>query len=343
MPYTIAVAGSTDHTRLLAEKILADSRFQIPWILTPSPRLIGRKQVLTKNPMHLFAEENNIPLVFVEKKIDEEVKKEIEEISYGLDSNRIHALRDDKSDVKSLSLSSTDYFFVVDFGYLIPKWLLDLPTIAPVNVHPSDLPKYRGSSPGQFTLLYGEKKSAVSVIIMNESLDEGDVIYQEKFDILSTFCTQDFYTFAFTLISEKIANILSDFAEKKIVPISQPKDSPTPIARRFSREDGYVEWVFLQQLTTANLSTTTSNQLLNDVYAQIGSWPQVISNAVRALNPWPGVWTIVPTAKGEKRMKILKTEMSGDESLLIKSVQLEGAQPISFEEARNQILPISQS
>jgi methionyl-tRNA formyltransferase len=66
---------------------------------------------------------------------------------------------------------------VVDFGYLIPTWLLQLPAIAPLNIHPSELPKWRGSSPGQFALLFKNlgretTQTAVTLMVMNEGLDQ---------------------------------------------------------------------------------------------------------------------------------------------------------------------------
>jgi methionyl-tRNA formyltransferase len=57
---------------------------------------------------------------------------------------------------------------------------------------------------------------------------------------------------------------------------------------------------------------------------QFHNWPQTILQAVRALSPWPGIWTIVPTVKGEKRLKILSASISTQGLLILDEVQLEG-------------------
>ena len=300
--YTVAIAGSTDHTVICAEALRNDPRFTISWVLTPSPRLVGRNQLLTKNALHVWSEKHGIPTIFVEKSINEDVKILIKQ------------------------QQSVDFLLVVDFGYLIPQWLLTIPHIAPVNIHPSDLPKYRGSSPGQFTLLFGEKKSAVSIIMMNEKLDEGDLIYQEKFDVLNTWITPEFYQFAFTLIGETLPNVLADFGSQKITATPQPLATPTPIARRLSREDGYIPWIILkpfmegQNEQLEHIHAIDMSPLSKEAHATLPDWPQLIGNAVRALSPWPGVWTMVPTKNGLKRMKILSRQ----------EVQLDGKDVSSY-------------
>ncbi|MEO8582046.1 MAG: formyltransferase family protein [Patescibacteria group bacterium] len=312
---TIAIAGSTHHTVMCAEKILEDSRFEISWILTPAPRHVGRKQELVQNPLHLFAVQHEIPFILIDKKIDETVRVEITEAS----------------------TATVDFLLVLDFGYIVPNWLLELPMTAPINIHPSDLPKYRGSSPGQFVLLYGEQNSAISVIVMNDLLDQGDLIYQFKFDVLSTWMMTEYYHFAFTKISEQLPNVLTDFYAKKITAEPQPLETPTPIARRLTRKDGYVSWGLLSSLSdrkNEHISSSTplpESPLLTEVNQTIKDWPTTISNAIRALSPWPGVWTIVHTPKGDKRMKILSAKIENGK-LELEHVQIEGELPCPFEE-----------
>ena len=341
---SISIAGSTYHTVLCAEALLQDDRFSISWILTPEPKPIGRKQLITKNPLHEWAETNNIPVILVNKKINTDVKKQIESITTQSNS---HLTPNPKT-------LNPNFLLVVDFGYLIPEWLLQLPSIAPINIHPSELPKYRGSSPGQFALLFGEQKSAVSVIIMNEKLDEGDLIYQENFDVPNTMSLSEYYQHSFSLITKSLPQILYDFATQNITAKPQPLTSPTPVARRLTREDGYIEWELLQTLFPSTASPKelpirfTDNQLLFSAYQHHGSWPQTIYHAIQAFTPWPGVWTIVSTKDGEKRMKILKIspfmERTPSDSvarvaLQLEKVQLEGRTVTTFEEIKNQILP----
>ncbi len=73
-----------------------------------------------------------------------------------------------------------DLFVVASFGLIVPRWALDLPTVGPVNVHPSLLPLYRGPSPMQWAILNGDEETGITLIIMNEKMDEGRIIYQER-------------------------------------------------------------------------------------------------------------------------------------------------------------------
>ncbi len=390
--YSILLAGTTQHTVMCAEPLLQDNRFSIISVMTPKPKKIGRKQKLTKNPVHVWAEKNNIPVILVDTKINISLKKQIQLDFQSLNpSKHFPTLQQKENPVhstKTLRTSHTysgqnqrnspltthhslpQFLVVVDFGYMIPQWLLDFPTTAPINIHPSKLPKWRGSSPGQFVLLYGEKTSAVSVIKMSKKLDSGDIIYQEEFNVLNTWTQQEYYYFSFRLISEKLPNILHNMTTRTLKPTPQPKKSPTPVARRLKREDGFVNWKLMkevikkkkeikltleflkknlspllyQALTHTNASSSISNTLALDK-RKISSQ---LSNAVRAFTPWPGVWTIVPTKKGDKRMKILSlgnTELISTSTTHIQhptsnipTVQLEGLQPTPFNQIKNQIV-----
>lgn len=321
--FTIAVAGTSQHTLQCAQSLLNDPRFTISWILTPSPKPIGRKQIITKNPVHQFAQEHEIPTILVEKKIDKEIQAQIFEQS-----------------------TVVDFLLVVDFGYLIPQWLLDYPKIAPLNIHPSALPKYRGSSPGQFTLLFGESESAVTLMRMDKGLDTGNLINQYFFKVLNTWKSAEFYTHAFDLITTELPNAIAEYGsksenERHNFEKPQPETSPTPIARRLSREDGFLPWEFLHTLMVNSEPHTTELEQLSDLlhfsFEKSQSWQKTIEQATRAFSPWPGVWTIVPTVKGEKRMKILSVSII-ENNLQLDTVQLEGLQPTPFSQVKNQIV-----
>jgi methionyl-tRNA formyltransferase len=76
-----------------------------------------------------------------------------------------------------------DILIVSAYGKILPNWLLELPKIMPVNIHYSLLPKYRGASPIQSSLINGDKYTGVSFMKMNKKLDEGDVLESFKIKI----------------------------------------------------------------------------------------------------------------------------------------------------------------
>lgn len=314
MPYQVAVAGSTTHTLQCVEALLADGRFAISWILTPSPKPTGRKQLITPNPLHQFGEHHHLPVILVEHKIDQKL-------------------------LQQLPVARPDFLLVVDFGYLIPETLLQLPKLAPVNVHPSDLPRWRGSSPGQFVLLYGEPNSKVTIIVMDAGMDTGPILFQQPLSVNPDWTQTEYYFQSFQSISSVLGNTLADLAEQKIQPQPQPADSPTPPARRLTKEDGFVPWSALQAACQdqAVTSTAMSSPLLQEASQTVQSWPKLIEQATRALSPWPLLWTIVPTAKGEKRMQILKSHIKND-TLILDEVKIEGQQETSWTTAQSQLM-----
>jgi len=72
---------------------------------------------------------------------------------------------------------------VVSYGQIIPKEILELPKIGPLNIHPSLLPKYRGAAPIQRAIMNGEEKTGVTIMWMNERLDAGDIFLQREIPI----------------------------------------------------------------------------------------------------------------------------------------------------------------
>jgi methionyl-tRNA formyltransferase len=84
---------------------------------------------------------------------------------------------------RQLETCSPDFLVVASFGLIVPRWALDIPSIGPVNVHPSLLPKYRGPSPIQWALWNGEKETGITLIRMNEKMDEGNILFRERMGI----------------------------------------------------------------------------------------------------------------------------------------------------------------
>lgn len=294
--YTLAIAGSTKRTVQVAETLLKDPRFTISLVITPQPRKVGREKIHVQNPLHAFAQQHKLPTVLVKTKLDSEVQQQIEQ---------------------PFNQTPFDFLLVVDFGYLVPKWLLDLPKIAPLNIHPSKLPAWRGASPGQFVLLNGETESAVTLMVMNEALDKGPTIVQLPFAVDQTWTQLEYYQYAFNLICPQLGDLIEQFAKGELKAQPQPLESPTPLADRLSKQDSFRPWADIQQTMTN------------------GTNAQALERACRAYFPWPKLWTLVPTAQGEKRLIIHRCHLDQNGTLALDEVQLEGKTKTFW----NEILP----
>ncbi len=316
---SIAIAGTTQRTRLCAEALSQAEDFEITWIVTPEPKPLGRKKVITPNPLHSFATEQSIPTLLIKNKITSVTRQEITQ------------------------QPQVDILLVVDFGYLVPSWLLALPQIAPLNIHPSELPKWRGSSPGQFALLYGEKKSAITLIEMNAQLDQGPIVAALPFNVDTAWTAEQYYQHSFELLAPELPNILKTYiSNKKSQP--QPVSSPTPTARKLTKDDAFVPWnVIALARKGVEPSFITLPPLLEAARTAHTSLPALLVAATKAFSPWPNLWTKVETKQGEKRMKIISAVVTpktttANESLTLETVQLEGKTPALFNQIKNTLL-----
>lgn len=313
---TVWIAGSTQFTTDCARSLLHLDAYSVDLCLTPAPKPIGRKHTITMNPLHQYATERRITTVLLETKITPEIKEQL------------------------LALSPPDILLVVDFGYWIPEWLLSLPTNAALNIHPSLLPRWRGSSPGQFVLLYGEPHSAVTLMQMTAELDEGPIIAQLPLTVQPTWNALQYYTAAFATITPVLPQLLTEFMLQPTAIKPQPSASPTPLASRLSKQDGYIAWEIIQAALRGEITNTlisdSSNcsPLVSAAQVEASSLAQLIERAHRAFSPWPGIWTVISTPHGTQRMKILSCSLK-ENVLKLDTIHIEGKTPVQFSEIKN--------
>jgi methionyl-tRNA formyltransferase len=86
----------------------------------------------------------------------------------------------------ALADQSFDLFALASYGRIVPAWLLGIPRLGALNVHPSLLPAYRGATPLQTALRNGDETTGVTVMLMDEGMDTGDIVLQETFAIDSS-------------------------------------------------------------------------------------------------------------------------------------------------------------
>lgn len=197
----------------------------------------------------------------------------------------------DENFLTTIKEFSPDLIVVVAYGKILPKELLNIPKYGCINVHFSLLPKYRGPSPIQTALLNGDSKTGITIMRMNEKLDEGDIILQEEVDILpqenAEKLTERLYQKSKVILLKAIEQIESGLA--KYTPQDHLLATYTKIIKK---SDGFID-----------LESYSSEK---------------ICNAVRAFTPWPGVFVKYK----DKMIKILESEVISDISFNGKSGQI---------------------
>lgn len=287
--YKVVFAGTPDFAIPGLKALFKDPRFEIKAVITQIDKPIGRKQELVNTPVKKAALELGLKVW---------QPKNINNIS-----DQINQLE-------------PDFIVVIAYGQILKKVILDIPKIACVNVHASLLPKYRGASCLQAPILNGDKETGISIMLMDEGLDTGDILRQEKIELSGTENLEFLHDNLSVLGASVLADTLDSFAQGKIKPQKQD-ESLSSYVSTISKKDGQINW--------------------NEAAIEI-------DRKIRAFNPWPGAYGFLD----RKIFKVIKTKVAeinrpelkngqiftenrellikcGQNSLLILELQLEGA------------------
>lgn len=193
------------------EAIIKDPEIELLAVYTREPNIAGRGHKITNTPIHNLALKHNLK-VMTPKTLN---------------------TMEEQSVFQKLK---PDLAIVVAYGLILPKEILSIPKYGCINIHPSLLPKWRGASPMQRTIMNGDQETAMTIIKMNESLDSGDILYQEKM-ILNR--NTKFKTLE-QIMSKKaavlITKIVKDFCLGKLIPRKQD-DSQATYAKKITKEE----------------------------------------------------------------------------------------------------------
>ncbi len=274
-PLRILFCGTSAFAVPCLQILLGDSRFCVDAVVTQPDKPVGRKQVLTASPVKVAATEANIITL------------------QPANLNQQRTLLD--------AFPRPDFLIVVSYGQILSEDILAIPAIAPINVHASLLPKYRGASPIQHTILNGETETGVSVQRMVKALDAGPVYVNQSVAIDPRETAMTLHDKLAAAAAPLLVKILLDLP----VPVAQDESQVT-VCGKLSRDDGIVD-----------PSSATAAQ---------------IDTRVRALVPWPGVtWDgnkILETAL-ESTKESMPLPCAKDSVLHIVSIQPTGGKPMT--------------
>lgn len=220
-----------------------------------------------------------------------------------------------KAFVEEIKKISPDLFVVVAYGQILKKNLLDIPKIAPINIHASLLPKYRGAAPIHRAIMNGEQKTGITIMKMNEKMDAGEVILKEDCSIEIDDTFSDVENKLLKLACSLISQVLDD-CEKNICLSSPQNHDMATFAPKIDQKECQINW---------------DDDARN------------IHNKIRALSLKPKAWSFVKIEEKFTRVKIISSKIvdssgaSGEviqkkplivgcknKAILIKKIQPEG-------------------
>lgn len=182
--------------------------------------------------------------------------------------------------IKRMKEFSPDIILVVAYGQILSSHILNIPEIGCINIHGSLLPKYRGAAPINRAVINGEKEAGITFMFMDEKIDAGDIIFQEKIDISPEETYGELYYRLSALSAETLPKLLEKIKSGKIERISQDIKEVT-FARKMNKEEGKIEW---------------------------RDKGEKVYNLMRGTTPYPGAFTYYQG----KKLKITRARFLGD-------------------------------
>ncbi len=305
MRFRVVFFGTPDFA-VPALRALIEGPDQVVGVICQADRPAGRGQKMRVPPVKVLAREHGVP-------VEQPTKI------------RNRAFED------LLRGWSPDLIVVAAYGRILPTNILELPPRGCINVHASLLPKYRGAAPIQWAIARGESETGVTVMQMNEAMDEGDILLQRPTPIGDSETAAELSERLAALGATALMEALARLERGELPPTAQDDDDAT-LAPMISKADGEIDW---------------------------SQGANAIAQRCRGFHPWPSTFTrldgkllkihrahAVPTSSDLPPGTIISAGetidvATGDGALAVEELQLEGRKRLSAREfARGGTVPV---
>lgn len=251
----IIFIGTPEFGAIILEKLI-NQGYPPVLVITETDKPVGRKKTISPPPVKIIAQKFNIPVLQPLKIIN--CRSEIENLK-------------------------PDLMIVAAYGQMISREILKIPECGCLNVHPSMLPKYRGSTPIQTAILNGDQETGVSIMLLDEQMDHGPIIINNKLPITNNKITyEELHNELANIGAELLIKIIPQWLNKEIQTIPQDESKAT-YTKILKKDDGKIDW-------------TKS--------------AQEIERQIRAFSSWPGTFSFcLGNQFGIKSIKILKASI----------------------------------
>lgn len=230
---------------------------KIEAVVTQTDKPVGRSRMPQAPPVKEFALERGLKVLQPSSMKDEGFLGELEAIR-------------------------PEFIVVVAYGRILTPRILDAPSIAPVNLHASLLPRYRGASPIAWAVINGEKETGLTTMMITEGLDEGDILLQERLEIREDDTAESLAARLSEAGGPLLVETLRGLRDGSITP--RPQEGEATYAPLLRKDDGRVDW----------------SRPARELY-----------NFVRGMHPWPGAFTFIDGSR-VKLLKVRAVEGAGE-------------------------------
>ena len=229
---------------------LIKAKFNIVGVITAPDKPAGRGRKLNESPVNQYSVKHNLNILQPTNLKNEDFLSELKSLNANLQ-------------------------IVVAFR-MLPKIVWQMPKFGTFNLHASLLPNYRGAAPINWAIINGEKKTGVSTFFIDEKIDTGNIILQEKIEIGTHEILGELYEKLMTIGSHLVVKTVKLIEKGNVKTIKQPEIEEKPAPKIFT-ETCKINW---------NKKTTS------------------IYNLIRGLNPYPAAWSTLINNEDKIKVKL---------------------------------------
>ncbi len=236
------------------EKLL-DEGYAVVGVITAPDKPAGRGRKLTGSAVKKYAEKMGLPVLQPANLKEESFLKQLKSLNANLQ-------------------------IVVAFR-MLPRLVWEMPEYGTFNLHASLLPQYRGAAPINWAIVNGEAETGVTTFFIDEKIDTGEIILQEKTPIAPTATAGELHDRLMELGAKLILQTVQAIASGAVKTQKQPQATGLKMAPKIHRETCRIDW----------------NQPMEKIYDHI-----------RGLSPYPTAWTQLKNGNEEVILKIYKVK-----------------------------------
>ncbi len=189
---------------------------------------------------------------------------------------------------------------LASYGAFIPDGVIGLFENGIINIHPSLLPKWKGPSPVQYSLLNGEAQTGVSLIKLDNEIDHGPIVAKRPYELTGNETSEDLLSVLFEIGSEMVVEQIEKLENGEELSLTPQDHTKETWSYRIEKKDGMID-----------ITDSPDREKLK--------------NMIRAFYPWPGVWL---TTELKNQTKIVKLLPEG-------KIQVEGKNAMNYKDFIN--------
>ncbi|MFT5942129.1 MAG: methionyl-tRNA formyltransferase [Sediminicola sp.] len=246
----IVFMGTPDFGVAILDKLVQNS-LNVVGVITAPDKPAGRGRKLNESAVKQYAVSQNLPILQPTNLKSEEFLTELKALDANLQ-------------------------IIVAFR-MLPKAVWEMPKYGTFNLHASLLPQYRGAAPINWAIINGEKETGVSTFYIDDKIDTGEILLQEKTNIDPNETAGELHDKLMHLGASLVVETVELLKTGEVKTIKQPETGNLKLAHKISKETCQINW----------------NLTISDIF-----------NHIRGLSPYPAAWTTLHNSDEELFLKI---------------------------------------